>query len=173
MLVTLCVSSIPRLAAGPGSGSLGRHLRLPSSLRWEFQLLVRTLPKKVTNTLLWYQNTSGLDREEPHTDTGQRSATNLAMAGNTHGMGDTFPDILHPTTVPLETPGKPFPSQAMQRLDGNAPKCCLSLVQGFLQSHTRSRVVVSCPYLGGLHPLPAPRQQHQSKMGSRTVLDNA
>lgn len=43
---------------------------------------------------------------------GQRSATDLAMAGITHGTGDAFPDILHPTTVPLGTLGKPFPSQA-------------------------------------------------------------
>lgn len=35
MLVTLCMSSIPTLAGEPGSGSLGRHLRLPSSLRWD------------------------------------------------------------------------------------------------------------------------------------------
>lgn len=35
MLVTLWVSPIPTLEGGPGSGSLRRHLRLPSSLRWD------------------------------------------------------------------------------------------------------------------------------------------
>lgn len=47
--------------------------------------------------MFWYQNTSGIHHEEPHTDMAQRIVPNLAMAGITHGMGDAF---LTPCTPP-------------------------------------------------------------------------
>lgn len=56
-----------------------------------FHPLVRTLPKKVSNTFFRYQNTSGIyHKEPPQADMGQRSATDLAVAGITHGTGDAF-----------------------------------------------------------------------------------
>lgn len=167
MLVTLWVSPVPTLEGGPGSGSLRRHLRLPSSLRWD-----NPTPPKDTSQKKSQTACSGTKIPQEFTMKSHTQTWDRAVSPVWPWHRRCLPYTLHPTTVPLETPGKPFPGQTMHSLDGNAQKYFLSLAQGFLQSHTRSRVVVSSPYFGGLHPLPAPRQQHQSKMGCRTVLDN-
>lgn len=157
MLVFLCVSPIPTLEGGPGSGSLRRHLRLPSSLRWGNPTPPKDTSQKKSQTPCSGTKIPQEFAMRSHTQTWNRAASPIWPWHRR-----CLPDILHPT---LETPGKLFPGQAMHSLDGNAQKSVLRWVQGFLQSHTGSRVVVSTPYLGGLHPLPAPRQQHQSKMG--------
>lgn len=96
MLVTLCVSPVPTLEGGPGSGSLGRHLRLPNSSRWDFPTPRKDTSQKSHKHLVLIPKYL---RNLPWGATQRHGTEECHQFG--HGRdhprhGRCLPDILHP-----------------------------------------------------------------------------